>query len=66
MSTKFKSQYDNEYSFVIRRVAEGNFKNLWQLKAKTPTSDGFIEIVDADMLATVLSKIGFMFEQDGL
>ncbi len=62
---KFKTKYDVEYVFTVRRVAEGNFKNLWQLEVKTPSTDT-VEVVDADMLSTVLSKIGFIFEQDGL
>lgn len=62
----FKSKHDLAYSFIIRRVADGNFKNLWQLEVKTPTDKEFIELVDADDLSTVLGKIGGVFEADGL
>lgn len=66
MKNTFKSKHDLSYSFVISRVADGNFKNLWQLEVKTPTDKDFVEIVDADDLSTVLGKIGGVFEADGL
>lgn len=64
--TTFKKQHDLSYSFRISRVAEGNFKNLWMLEVKTPKDDVFVEVVDADMLSTLIAKIGYVFEQDGL
>jgi hypothetical protein len=66
MKNAFKSQHDLAYCFRISRVAEGNFKNLWQLEVKTPNDADYVEIVDADMLSTILSKIGYVFEQEGL
>lgn len=66
MDTTFKKIHDLTYRFEVSRVAEGNFKNLWRLRIQTPTDESFIEIVDADMLSTVLSKIGYVFEQEGL
>lgn len=67
MSTvKFAKKHDITYSFRISRVAEGAFKNLWRLEVQTPRDESFVEIVDADMLSTILGKIGYVFEQDGL
>lgn len=63
---KFATSHDLKYTFIVSRVAEGNFKNLWKLEIKTPTDNDFVEIVDADMLSTIIAKIGFVFEQDGL
>lgn len=63
---RFKKQHDLSYTFVISRVAEGNFKNLWNLKVQTPADSHLIEVVDADSLSTVLGKIGLVFEVDGL
>jgi hypothetical protein len=63
---EFRKKHDLEYSFVIRRVADGAFKNLWQLEVKTPRDESFIEVVDADSLSTVIDKIGLVFEVDGL
>lgn len=65
-SIKFKKQHDLTYSFVIQRVADGPFKNLWKLEAKTPTDEKAVEICDADNLSTCIAKIGYIFEQDGL
>lgn len=66
MKTEFKKQHDLTYQFTISRVAEGQFKNLWRLVVKTPTDSEAVELVDADSLSTVISKIGYIFEQDGL
>lgn len=66
MKITFKKQHDMEYEFRISRIAEGNFKNLWRLEAKTPQDVEFAEICDADSLSTVISKVGYIFEQDGL
>lgn len=63
---RFKKHHDLTYQFEISRVAEGNFKNLWNLKVQTPEDSHMIEVVDADSLSTVLSKIGLVFEVDGL
>lgn len=65
-TTQFKKQHDLTYTFVISRVASGNFKNLWNLKVQTPAESHLIEVVDADSLSTVLGKIGLVFEVDGL
>jgi len=62
----FKPKHDLNYTFVIRRVADGNFKNLWQLEVKTPSDVDFVEVVDADSLSTVLGKISLVFEAEGL
>ena len=66
METKFRKQHDLKYVFEVSRVADGNFKNLWRLKVSTPADPELVEIVDADLLSTCISKIGFVFEQDGL
>ena len=66
MKVKFLKQHDLMYQFTISRVAEGQFKNLWRLTVKTPTDSEAVELVDADSLSTVISKIGYIFEQDGL
>jgi len=64
--TLFAPTYDVCYQFRISRVAKGNFKNLWKLEVKTDGDrDNWVEVTDADMLSTVLSKVGFIFEQDG-
>lgn len=66
MKQAFKPKHDIEYQFIVRRVADGGFKNLWQLEVKTPKDEKLVELVDADMLSTVVAKIGYIFEQDGL
>jgi hypothetical protein len=66
MKTEFKKKYDVEYSFKISRIADGSFKNLWRLEVLTPKDETFVEVVDADSLSTVIDKIGYIFEQDGL
>jgi len=63
---EFKKQHDLAYTFRVSRVAEGNFKNLWRLEVKGPHDMDFAEVVDADMLSTVIAKISYVFEQDGL
>jgi hypothetical protein len=63
---EFKKQHDLRYEFVIQRVAEGNFKNLWRLDVKTPGDESAINVCDADSLSTCIAKIGYVFEQDGL
>ena len=62
----FKKKHDITYSFRVSRVAEGAFKNLWRLEVQTPKDTEYIEIVDADMLSTLIAKIGYVFEQEGL
>jgi hypothetical protein len=64
--TKFKKQHDLRYEFVIQRVAEGNFKNLWKLEVKTPTDTEPLVVCDADSLSTCIAKVGYVFESDGL
>lgn len=58
--------YDITYDFRISRCAAGSFKNLWRLEVKTPDYRELIEIIDADMLTTVIDRIRYVFEQDGL
>lgn len=62
----FKKKHDLEFKFNVRRVAEGNFKGLWQLEVKLPNTETYVEVVDCDHLSTVISKIGYIFEQEGL
>ena len=64
--SKFDKEHDSEYSFIIRRVVKGNFRNLWQLCVSTPEIPVMTEIVDADSLSTILGKIQMVFEADGL
>ncbi len=59
---KFSATVDSKYTFEIARIVEGNFKNLWRLRISTPE---FTELVDADSLSTVISKIGYVLERDG-
>ena len=66
ITTKFQSKHDLKYIFEISRVREGSFKNLWRLRVQTPGDGKLEEIVDADALSTVLDKIGWVFEMDGL
>lgn len=61
----FVKKYDVEYSFRIRRQAEGSFKNLWSLEAKTPEAVEWETIIDADSLSTVVDRMQYMFEMDG-
>lgn len=65
-TTKFKKTHDLSYQFRISRVAEGNFKNLWDLEVKTPTDTDFVKVCEADMLSTAVAKVGYVFEQEGL
>ena len=64
--TEFKKLHDLSYTFVIQRVADGAFKNLWKLEVQTPSDESFVEVCDADNLSTCIAKIGYIFEQDGL
>ena len=64
--TLFKKAHDLSYVFVIERVADGPFKNLWNLTAKTPNDKEGIAICEADNLSTCIAKIGYIFEQDVL
>jgi len=66
MTVKFKKKHDLSYQFRISRVAEGNFKNLWDLEVKTPSDEDFVKVCDADTLSTAVSKVGYVFEQEGL
>lgn len=67
MSNKigFKPKYDITYEFTVRRIAEGQFKNLWEMRMKGPKDDVFIEVVDADHLSTCIGKMNYVFERDG-
>jgi hypothetical protein len=61
------SDFDVVYKFVIKRRAQPvEFRNLWQLLVKGPRDETFLEVVDADSLSTVLGKIGYVFEREGL
>jgi len=62
---KFKPKHDVVFKFTISRVAEGNFKNLWQLKIQTPEDAGFVEEIDADSLSMCLDRISYIFESEG-
>lgn len=58
---------DLVYRFRISRVTTPEvFRNLWELSVKTPQDKDWITVIDADMLSTVISRIGYIFEQDGL
>lgn len=58
---------DLVYRFQIaRRANPKEFKNLWQLIAKTPTDKEPVELIDADTLETVISRLRYIFEADGL
>ena len=63
--TKFLPTHDIKFKFEINRVAEGNFKNLWQLKIQTPSDKTLIEEIDADSLSMCLDRIGYIFESEG-
>ena len=66
-TTKFEKQTDLTYSFRIsRRKLPIEVRNLWDLEVKTPSDEDWVKIVDADALSTILDKIGYIFEQDGL
>lgn len=61
------AETDLVYRFQIsRRAHPAEFKNLWQLIAKTPSDDGPIELIDADSLETVINRLRYVFEADGL
>jgi hypothetical protein len=60
-------EVDLVYTFKISRKAKPKeFRNLWALSVKTPTDTKQIEIIDADSLETIISRIRWCFEQDGL
>lgn len=61
-----KPLHDLVYQFKVSRRAGGNFRNLWQLVVKTPSVPQPMELVDADLLSTVIDKIRLVFEEDGL
>ena len=59
--TGFKKNTDLEYTFVVTRtIAPKEVANLWSLKVNGE------KIVDNDNLSTVVAKISYVFEQDGL
>ena len=63
----FTKTTDLTYEFKIQRhVMPKEIANLWDLDVKGPEDKDFVKIVQADMLSTVIAKIGFIFEQDGL
>ncbi len=61
----FKSKHDVKFVFEVSRVAEGNFKNLWQLRVQLPQDKEMIEEIDADSLSMIIDRIGYIFEQEG-
>lgn len=63
--SKFKPIHDVLFKFSVSRVAEGPFKNLWQLKVQTPEDTTLVEEIDADSLNTVIDRIAYIFESEG-
>lgn len=63
--TEFKPKYDLKFRFEINRVAEGSFKNLWQLKIQTPGMKELEEEIDADSLQMCLDRLAYVFEVEG-
>jgi hypothetical protein len=67
MATLFAKLTDNEYQFTIRRhVAPKEISNLWELKVQGPNDKEPITLIDADSLSTVLTRVQYIFEADGL
>ena len=61
------AETDLTYSFKIsRRAYPKEFRNLWELIVKTPTDTKPMQLIDADSLETIISRIRLIFEQDGL
>jgi len=59
--TEFRKNTDLEYTFVVKRtIAPKEVANLWSLYLNGEC------VVDNDALSTVVAKIGYIFEQDGL
>ena len=59
--TAFKKQTDLTYTFVVTRsIAPKEVSNLWSLEVNGE------KIVDNDSLSTVIGKMGYVFEADGL
>lgn len=64
---KFKKTTDLVYEFKIsRRSSPIEVRNLWDLEVKTPTDESYVKVVDADALSTIIDKVGYVFEKDGL
>ncbi len=60
----FKPLHDVKFEFRIKRhSAASQFKSLWDLEVKTPDSDSFETVVQADSLSMAIDKIGYIFEQ---
>jgi hypothetical protein len=58
---------DLVYRFKISRRANPiEFRNLWELAFKGPQDKDYAVVIDADMLSTVISRINYIFEADGL
>lgn len=58
---------DLVYRFKIsRRATPLEFRNLWELAVKGPDDKDWRVEIDADMLSTVITRINYIFEQDGL
>lgn len=58
---------DLVYSFKIsRRAHPKEFRNLWELIVKTPADTKPVQLIDADSLETVIARLRWVFEQDGL
>jgi len=59
--TLFQKPTDIEYTFVVKRSAEPKeVANLWSLWVNGE------QVVDNDTLSTVIAKMGYVFEADGL
>lgn len=64
-SNVFVPEYDVALRFSIKRIAKGEFKNLWELCAIN--EDGSVDelIVDADSLTSCIGHMGMVFENRG-
>ena len=61
------SAKDLVYQFRIsRRASPAEFRNLWELAFKGPGDKDWQIAIDADMLSTAITRINYIFEQDGL
>lgn len=66
-TTQTEPETDLTYTFKIsRRAYPKEFRNLWELCVRTPTDSKISQLIDADSLETIISRIRLIFEQDGL
>jgi hypothetical protein len=57
---------DISYTFVIGRVQEPvEFRNLWELRVKTPDEQMETVNIDADSLDMVLDRVRHILATDG-